>query len=219
MMTSTATELPIHLAGSTLESYRHVCAFFTTPDEEYRVMLPFVREGYERGDRSVHFVDQTRRLDHLTRLREAGLDVDAAEHSGHLEVRSSQETYLRHGRFDPEAMLARIEETLDAGASEGFPLTRLVGHAEQVLDDAFDAAAFLEYESRLNQVLSRHADPVICTYDARRMGAGIALDVLRTHPVAIIAGVLQKNPFYVSTDEFLLELHERKAHRANRPEW
>jgi hypothetical protein len=216
-MTTMATELPIHLAGSTLQPSRHVCAFFTTPDEEYRVMLPFVREGFERGDRSVHFVDQTRRDDHRARLREAGLDVDAAEHSGQLEVRSSQETYLRHGHFDPEAMLARIEETLDVGASEGFPLTRLVGHAEDVLDDAFDAVAFLEYESRLNQVLLRYPDPVICTYDARRMGAGIALDVLRTHPAVIIAGVLQENPFYVSTDEFLLELHDRKAHRASRP--
>jgi hypothetical protein len=74
----------------------------------------------------------------------------------------------------------------------------------------------IEYERRLNQVLPRYPDPVICTYDARRMGAGIALDVLRTHPVAIVAGVPQENPF---TDEFLLELHERRAHRANRPEW
>jgi len=36
---------PISLAGSQLGDVRHVCAFFTNDDEEYRVLLPFIREG------------------------------------------------------------------------------------------------------------------------------------------------------------------------------
>jgi hypothetical protein len=33
--------------------------------------------------------------------------------------------------------------------------------------------------------------------------------VLRTHPAAIIGGILQENPFCVSPDELLRELQER----------
>ena len=33
---------PIRFAGSVLGSQRHVCAFFQSSDEEYRVMLPFI---------------------------------------------------------------------------------------------------------------------------------------------------------------------------------
>jgi hypothetical protein len=47
-------------------------------------------------------------------------------------------------------------------------------------------------------------------YDSARFGAGLALDVLRTHPMVIIGGVLQVNPFFVQPDEFLRELRERK---------
>ena len=39
----------IHLAGAILDQYRHVCAFFHSPDEEYRVLLPFIKEGIDTG--------------------------------------------------------------------------------------------------------------------------------------------------------------------------
>jgi len=34
---------------------------------------------------------------------------------------------------------------------------------------------------------------------------------MRTHPVIIIGGVLQENPFFVPPDEFLRQLRERRA--------
>ena len=36
------------------------------------------------------------------------------------------------------------------------------------------------------------------------------MDILRTHPMCIIGGVLQTNPFWVPPDEFLRELKARK---------
>ena len=35
------------------------------------------------------------------------------------------------------------------------------------------------------------------------------MDILRTHPMVIIGGILQENPFFVPPDEFLGELRER----------
>lgn len=40
------------------------------------------------------------------------------------------------------------------------------------------------------------------------------MDILRTHPMVILGGVLQKNPFFVPPAEFLEELRERGAYRA-----
>jgi hypothetical protein len=39
------------------------------------------------------------------------------------------------------------------------------------------------------------------------------IDVIRTHPVVIIGGVLQENPFFVPPDQFLLEIRERRSVR------
>jgi len=35
------------------------------------------------------------------------------------------------------------------------------------------------------------------------------MDILRTHPMVIIGGIVQENPFFVPPDEFLCELRER----------
>ena len=43
----------VRLAGTTLDRSRHVCAFFHSKKEEYRVLLPFVKEGFENGLRYV----------------------------------------------------------------------------------------------------------------------------------------------------------------------
>ncbi len=40
------------------------------------------------------------------------------------------------------------------------------------------------------------------------------MDVLRTHPMVIIGGILQQNPFFVPPDEFLSELRERQQQNA-----
>jgi len=40
-----------------------------------------------------------------------------------------------------------------------------------------------------------------------RFGANVVMDILRTHPMVIIGGILQENPFFVPPDEFLRELH------------
>jgi hypothetical protein len=57
---------PVPFAGSNLNAYRHVCAFFTTPDEEYRTM-PFVRDGLAQGDRVFHVTDRRLRANEFLR--------------------------------------------------------------------------------------------------------------------------------------------------------
>jgi hypothetical protein len=37
------------------------------------------------------------------------------------------------------------------------------------------------------------------------------MDIMRTHPMVIVGGMLQANPFWVPPDEFLRELNERKT--------
>lgn len=151
---------PVHLAGSALDRARHVCAFFHTRDEEYRVLMPFIREGFDYGDRAFHIVDPSHRPDHLGRLREAGIDTAAAETSGQLTVLPWEEAYLRGGHFDQNAMLALIEEVLAGGKELGFPLTRLVANMEWALEDRPGVADIVEYETRLNFVLPKYDDAV-----------------------------------------------------------
>ena len=73
---------PVRLAGSVLSRSCHVCAFFHSKEEEYRVLMPFIKDGFEKGDRAFHVVDPNHRPDHLRRLEREGIDVADAEADG-----------------------------------------------------------------------------------------------------------------------------------------
>jgi MEDS: MEthanogen/methylotroph, DcmR Sensory domain len=72
------TTVPIFLAGSQIGEVRHVCAFFNSGGEEHRVLLPFIKDGFECGDKAVHVVNPDQRRDHLQRLAAVGIDPAAA---------------------------------------------------------------------------------------------------------------------------------------------
>jgi hypothetical protein len=203
----------VQFAGGALGGQRHICAFFNSIDEEHRVLRSFFKDGFDQGDKAFHLVDPQLCEEHLSRLAAAGINVQGAMDTGQLEVRRWQDSYLRGDHFDQNAMLALIEEVLQSAATAGYPLTRLLAHMEWALLHHPGVNDLVEYETRLNYVLPKYDDPVICAYDLSKFGAGVAMDIMRTHPVVIIGGVLQENPFFIPPDQFLLELRERQSFR------
>jgi MEDS: MEthanogen/methylotroph, DcmR Sensory domain len=200
----------VRCAGVDLGEHRHICAFFKDLDEQHRVLRSFIKEGFERGDKAFHIIDPELRADHLRRLTEAGIDVEQAMSRGQLELRRWQDAYLRDDSFDQDAMLALLEEVLQSGAAAGYPLTRFISRVEMGLVDKAGADSWLEYETRVNYVVPKYDNPVICTYDLSKFSAGLVMDMMRTHPVVIIGDVLQENPFFVPPDQLLLEIRERR---------
>ena len=150
----------VRLAGSVLDRKRHVCAFFHSKDEEYRVLLPFIKDGFEQGERAFHIIDSRNFPEHLRRLQEVGIDVAQAEGKGQLEVRRWEDAYLREGHFDQNRMLVLIEEVLTGGKARGFSLTRLVANMEWALEDRPGVDDIVEYETRLKYILPKYDDAV-----------------------------------------------------------
>jgi hypothetical protein len=203
----------VHCAGGTLGPHRHICAFFNGIDEEHRVLRSFIKEGFDKGEKALHIVDPELREEHLKRLGEAGIDVQRAMGSGQLDLRRWQDAYLRGDRFDQTAMLTLVEEQLQSGAAAGSRRVRLLAHMEWSLLDKLGVDDLLEYETRLNYVMPKYDQPVVCTYDLSKFSAGVVIDVMRTHPVVIMGGMLQENPFFVPPDQFLVEIRERRSVR------
>jgi len=202
---------PIRLGGSVLGRHRHICAFFSSRDEEYRVLLPFIIEGFEAGENGSHIVDPRRRAEHLERLQSVGIDTTRLQESGRFVLRDWADAHLKDWRFDQEKMLALAETMMEASKREGRPRNRHVSHMEWALQDFPGVNDLLEYEARANYLVDRYDDPVICTYDLSKFGGAVVVDMMRTHPLVVIGGVLQENPFFVPPDEFLRELRERQA--------
>ena len=180
------------------------------------MLLPFIKDGLERGEKAYHVIDPRRRDEHLQRLASSGVDVAARRQSGQFELCSWEDTHLRGGKFDRNKTLALFEEVVKNAKLQGFPLIRFVTHMEWVLEDKTRADDLLEYEAMANKVWIGQegpVNPVVCTYDLTMFSGEIVVDIMRTHPMIIIGGILQENPFFVPPEEFLRELRERRLGR------
>jgi hypothetical protein len=90
---------------------------------------------------------------------------------------------------------------------------------EWAVEAEMDVNDLLEYEARANDIWIRDdgpVHPVICTYDLSRFSGDVVVDVMRTHPMVIIGGILQENPFFVDPEEFLEQLRQRSPSRLKR---
>jgi DcmR-like sensory protein len=208
------TTAPISFAGSQLAETRHVCAFFHSEEEEYRVLLPFIKDGFACRHKAVHIVNPGQRTRHLERLIAEGIDAAGAQRTGQLELRTNSETYLRDGRFDKDRMLHAFEQIASGNATRGFPLSRIVCRMDWAAEGQSYTNDLIEFESRVNHVWEHHDDAVICTYHLGQFGGDTVIDIMRTHPMIIIGGILQRNPFFVPPGEFLREFTERRAGRS-----
>jgi hypothetical protein len=133
---------------------------------------------------------------------------------GQLEVLPWTDMYVRDHRFDQDAMLRSVETLVQSGTAAGYGLTNLVGHhMDWVFLDNAATYNLVEYEARLNHVLSKYNHPVICNYNPSKFGAHVAMDIVRTHPLVIIGGLLRGNPFFIPPEQFLNEMRERRLAR------
>ncbi len=210
------TTAPISFAGSELSEVRHLCALFNSAEEEYHVLLPFIKDGFARGDRAVHVVGPDQQDEHLKQLAGIGIDTAMAEESGQLDLRTNVETYLHDGRFDQDRILEVFEEVASSPKG-GFRLDRIVCHIEWAAGDQSHIHDLVEFESRVNEVWRRHDDAVICVCDLAKFGGDTVVDMIRTHPLIIIGGTLQRNPFFVPPESFPPELRERRTRQISSP--
>jgi hypothetical protein len=208
---------PIPFAGSQLDQTRHVCAFFNNADEEYRVLLPFIKDGFQRGHKAIHVVNPDQRQDHLQRLAAAGIDPAAAQQRGQLDLRINSEVYLPDGRFDADRMISAFEQLASGNSGGEYPLSRICCRMDWTVKDQSHVDDVIEFESRVNDVWRCHEDAVICTYHLGQFRGDEVIDIMRTHPMVIIGGILQQNPFFVPPEEFLSEFRQRRSRRSVTP--
>jgi hypothetical protein len=207
---------PIRFAGPVVGPHRHICAFFHDKDEESRVLLPFIKEGLDRGEKAMHVVDPKQMRQHVRRLEDLGLPIAEAERRGQFAVHGWDEIYLAGNCFDPERMEANQEEMLTKAREQGFPQTRVICYMDWALENHAGVDRIVEHETQCNLMWNRLQDPVICVYDLNRFSGGVVMGIFRAHPMILIGPVLHENPFYSPPEEYLEELRSRRHARSSR---
>jgi hypothetical protein len=179
----------------------HICAFYPTLAERDEIFVPYLRDGLQAGEKCIAVLDSDDVEDIGQALSAEFPALDA--HSDQLDMRHSRQTYLADGKFDTEAMLKFWEESVGGAMAEGFPFARVVGEMTWALSNLPGVDELVSYEAKLNRLLPRFPQVVLCLYELDRFDGEVLVDVLKTHPKVLLGGILLDNPYYLEPEEFL----------------
>jgi len=181
----------------------HLGWFYDTEEDHRAVITPFLCQGLERGEKVLYIVDARPPESVLAYLREDGLVVEPYLARGQLCILTSADTYLGQGVFDPDAMIALLRSETARALAGGYSALRVTGEMSWVTRGVRGSDRLIEYEAKLNAFFSESRCLGLCQYDRRRFQPELLLDVLRTHPKAVIGTEVYDNFYYSPVSEVL----------------
>ena len=189
----------------------HLCCLYETEEEHRAVLAPFLCQGLERGEKVLYITDARTAATVIRYLRDEGLDAESYLTRGQLKILTADDAYLKQGVFDPEGMITLLRTETEQALAEGYAALRVTGEMTWALRGLPGSERLIEYEAKLNEFLPSSSCLAICQYDRQAFGADLLLDVLSTHPIAVVGTEVYDNFYYMPPAELLS--HDPQAAR------
>lgn len=175
----------------------HVCALYTTPEEQLAAAIEYIRGGLERGERCLYVCCEHAIPAFRMALRDAGIDVDSEEKLGALILITKEDGHLKGGSFDPDRMITMLHAAVEDALTAGFAGLCAAGDMSWVLDGAPGTERLAEYEARLNAFYKNNRALGLCQYSRTKMPPESLDHGIATHRYVRMEGpILLENPFY-----------------------
>jgi len=186
-----------------LEPGDHLCCIYETEEEHRSLVTPFLRHGLEQGQKAIYIVDTRTAETVKGYLVGDGFKVDPCIEKGQLEIIAAKDAYMKKGVFDPDGMIELLRNETEIALSEGYEALRVTGEMTWALQGLPGSERLIEYEAKLNEFFPGSKCLALCQYDKRHFDSGLLLDVLNTHPIAIVGTEIFDNFYYLPPAYFL----------------
>ncbi len=207
-------DTPLQTALEQMAPHDHLSFIYESSEDHYAVPIPFIRTGLDRGEKCIYIADDGTEAAVRDAMHAQGIDVERAIATDSLVLETKDGAFLKNGAFDAERMPTFWREATAEAMKQGFSALRATGETEWLLCGAPGLERWMEYESRLTQVLAGLNSFALCQYNRQVLPPELVLDVIRTHPTVIYRGLVCRNMYHVPADEFLgTNLTAREAER------
>jgi hypothetical protein len=175
--------------------WTHVGLFYETFGELKSVVLPFIKQGLEMGDRCVYLADEQSDDDWSLEFQAYGIDVEAHRRSGALFLWSGDQ-WRQPGQLNSVVKARQVWDVIEDGLAS-FNGVRFAADMGWTLEPRVSEDLLCHLEATLNPLLEGEDQvQVICQYNLRRHSPTTIYSVLRTHPTVILGGRIVSNPYY-----------------------
>lgn len=184
----------------------HICGLYESEKERDEIIFGYLRQGYLDGDMQLYCPVERTSNEFFQDF--PGFCPECCDHihdANHFSLLSAQELYYPDGTFDPRKMDEGLNSYYESSQENGRRNIRATAEMVWALDAIPGIEHLMAYESRLNYFIPGKPWISICMYNVTKFSGSIIMNVLRTHPYTINAGIITKNPFFVHPDKWLAE--------------
>ncbi|MGE3578344.1 MAG: MEDS domain-containing protein [Vicinamibacterales bacterium] len=189
-----ATQLDHEL--SNLRQGDHLCPVHDNLLEQTAGAVAFIAAGLRSGERCLYVANDSPFDELVRQFSLLGVDVAQEVAKGSLKILTKHDVYLRWGKFDAHAMLDYLAACEAAAVADGYAGLRFQGEMTWALDANLEGDRLIEYEAMLNEFLATHRAIIACHYLRPRFDPALIHDLLVTHPLVAISGMVCPNPYY-----------------------
>jgi C4-dicarboxylate-specific signal transduction histidine kinase len=199
---------------SALEEAGHVCSIYNTLEECLDVLREFVEVGLGRGEKCLCLVSLGSEDSFRETMRAASAQIDRAVEVRAVDVTSIEGAYLTYKERFTQHVLRFWRAAVDEALAAGFSGLRGVIQVDRALGGTAVHAHWIDYESRLTQVLSQSGGSMLCLFNRLVHPAGFVREALRAHAVVAHRGMVGENTFHVPPAEY--DAPDRAAREVDR---
>lgn len=180
----------------------HLCCLYQTEEEHRDLITPFLRQGLEQNEKVFYIVDERTAETILNYLTKDGVDVSVYINKGQLVILTVSDSYMKNKVFDPDMMIELLKTETEKALTEGYSALRVTGEMSWALRGLPGSKRLIEYEFKLNNFFPFNKALALCQYDMRKFIPEMLIEVLETHPIAVIGTGLYNNYYYIYPEKF-----------------
>ena len=174
----------------------HAVLFYRNRAEQFAAAIPYIQIGLERNERCLYIAGDNSIPVVIAAMEKAGIDVLSAERTGCLIVATPEQTYLKHGLFEPAKMVEGLSEEIQRALKDGFGAFRGTGELGWAAALPSALMRLYEYEQLFDAALAP-SFVALCQYNETLFPARTIAQMVRIHPKIVARGRILENPHYI----------------------
>ncbi|MBA3537242.1 MAG: MEDS domain-containing protein, partial [Tatlockia sp.] len=187
----------------TLKYGDHICPIYNNINEQLAQRVQFVTQGLENGNRCIYVAADSEVEKTISAFADAGIDIKDGQTREALKILSKKDAYLKSGQIDAELFMDFLSKAETQALKDGFQGLWLIAEMSWVLGENIDSLHLIKLEALLNDFLINKRCVVLCQYTQDIFDLSLIHDVLLTHPLTIIDGLISPNPYFQPPDLLL----------------
>ena len=187
----------------------HICQLYSKVVEIPGVTARLMRVGLTLSEKCLFAAAPAQVNELRQELQKLQIDVDKAIETGQLVLYEERETFLANGnRFDPYHLLSSHQTFIAQALLEGWQAVRISIDMTWLCKDIATPEQILKYEAASDAVFTFQNAPIIALmhYDHSKLVPSLVVEMLKLHPIAVVGKYIKRNPYYLNTEQYMLNI-------------